>query len=483
LFIRPILLAGFLLLILQPTFAGDLSDAKVQESLRAEVAKMLPKGYRVTGTRTCAVPPDWHTDDPRSGFMVEGSKGTDRFEIFFLPRDWIGIRKVVNLMPKGLNTAGIHANDKYLTITFASDNEFPDEVSNLFDETGGMPGTSLRWRGMEDATMVFFGKKKLPKTDKAALALVEKHCKTSEEFAEAARSLVQLGVPAQSVFLRAARELDGEDQRDFCLVLGDMGGEEAIGLLCEIVSNSRLDDERRAYAVEALDGLRDKRIGPALVKALKQVRHRDTFYQVVKALTHLRYKPAGPDLLAQLTTREDDYDGVRLARALAAVEYKEAVPEIGRLVKSLEKKGKKVESWREEAELALLRLTAEWGEPTGGIRVMVAVPEKRVILIYLENLGKQEFRYSDPSFSRRTEPRTRVTVNGKEIEHEVLIPGGFAGFRSAWHLRGEAGVYRCILSENLQADRTSLIQVAVGDALSNVVKYPPGQPDKKPRGK
>src|SRR5262249_26042663 len=187
-------------------------------------------------------------------------------------------------------------------------------------------------------------------------------------FAEAAHSLVVLGVPARGVLLRAAREVQGKDKDYFCSALGSMGGEDAIEVLCEVVADAKVEDQQRKRAAMALDGQRGNRIGPALQKALLEIRDEDSLSGVVRALTHLRYQPAGPGLLAAFKRMENDYYRVEVAHALAALGLKEATPVIGGFVERLRKNGKGSEELRQRAELALLRLTGEWGKPAEGMR-------------------------------------------------------------------------------------------------------------------
>jgi hypothetical protein len=470
LYSRSILLAGFLLLMVRPTFAGKLSDPKVQTELRDEVEKIIPDGYLVTRTRTCALPPDWHTDDPRPGFLVEGGNGADTFQIVFLPRDWIGIRKVSNRAPRTLYGEGILANEDYLTITFATKDDFQDRVQNLFRRSMSTP--SLIHVGYPAAETVFGTGGR--ETDRITLALVKKYCKTPKEFVEAAHSLVVLGVPARIVLLRAAREVQGKDKDCFCSALGSMGGEDAIEVLCEVVADAKVEDQRRKRAAMALDGQRGNRIGPALQKALLEIRDEDSLKSVVRALTHLRYQPAGPGLLAAFKRMENDYYRVEVAHALAALGLKEATPVISGFVERLRKNGKGSEELRQRAELALLRLTGEWGKPAEGMRLRLEAPqrvqvgEEARLSIYVENVGEKPFELSP-------DPRPWITLNGQPLERRDEI----TCCQVPLVRPGEVYVLSFDLSESLIKDGVYKIQYALSEARSNVVTLTVGPSDKK----
>jgi hypothetical protein len=253
----------------QPTRTAPLDEMaltfspKEQADIKLAVEAVLPPRWAVTRTQIGSAPTDWFSDDPRAGFLVECSDGDDSARIWFLPRDWIGIRKVPNQAALTCYWEGVLAGDKYKTITHA-----PDGVQQALSHLGGnsMGTPSLINGGYYQAECIFRGK--FQSADASALRLIRKNCTTPPAFEEAALSLVVLGVPAESVFRRAAREVKGSNKDLFCSALGEMGGDEAIGVLCEVLSDSTVDAYQRGYAAMALQRHEDERIGPALHKAL-----------------------------------------------------------------------------------------------------------------------------------------------------------------------------------------------------------------------
>ncbi len=227
----------------------------------------MPKGWQVTSNEYGTAPPDWHTDAPKAGYVVRGSSGVDTFSIYFLPGDWIGIRKRLNSEPRHTYWEGILVGDGLVTITASSHNRFHDEFQ-LASSWRMTP--SLTNGGFGRSEELFLGRRKL--VDATAQTLVRRHCRTSDEFVEAAHSLLVLGVPAKSVFLRAVREAPEMDQQLFCSALGHFGGTDAIYALCDVLADPRISDYTRKYAAMALRNKVGPELLPAFRAAARQVR-------------------------------------------------------------------------------------------------------------------------------------------------------------------------------------------------------------------
>jgi hypothetical protein len=389
-----------------------------QKRLAEAVKRILPPGWKVTTTRAKCTPDDWETDSPKAGFLVEGGDGLSTFRIWFLPRDWIGIRKLPNNAPRTCYWEGILVGSEYKTITFASDETFCNRVHNLFRE-GSQSTPSLCNSGYDTALDIFRGK--LAAADRTAQALIKKHCKTPEQFAEAAHSLVVLGVPAKTVFLLAARQVRGMDRDLFCSTLGLMGGKDAIGVLCDLVADARLEDQRRKYAAMALAGRTDRRIGPALHTAVKQMRDEDALGGVVQSLLWARYTAAAPDLLVAFKRMQNDHYRAELAQVLAAFRHQPAVPELRRLVQGSREKNQAPPSG---IELALLRLTGDWGKPSATLRLHVVAPaeavvgQKLMVTLHAENIGKEPlYRWNG------AEMEAGLVIDGKVPKREEMVDG------------------------------------------------------------
>ena len=116
--------------------SGQKADREPDPTKFTEaVRKVLPRGWGITRTQPACTPEDWETNSPKAGFLVEGGNGKDTFRVWFLPRDWVGIRKVRNKAPRTRYWEGILDGSYCKTITAASDETFCDRMRHLFRES------------------------------------------------------------------------------------------------------------------------------------------------------------------------------------------------------------------------------------------------------------------------------------------------------------------------------------------------------------
>jgi len=433
----------------------------------ADVEKILPEGWSVMRTVSGSTPPDWWTDNPKAGFLVEARNGENVLQIWFLPLDWIGIRKTPNRASHRVYWQGILATDNYKTITFATDESLQACVQHLGKY--GLSTPCLVNSGYDRALRIFAGK--LDWADRQAAALVQKHCRSPGQFREALTSLNDLGVPARRLFLRAARAARGEDRSRYTSILGLIGGDEAIGLLCDIGTDLQVSAYERKYALLALERHKDIRIGPALHRALKQMPDGEGLDCVVKGLMHRHYKPAETDLL-ELFKQQDNtaYAKEALADALAAFRCKEAIPELRRRREQLQKDGKKHNHGFSYVDLALLRLTGSWGEPSEGARLFVRPPQqprlgdKMKLTIHLENSGLEPIEIFP--FPREMGLR----VDGKNVfkeDNSIIVLGRLRRLDP-----GEVWTFTCDLTPYIKTPGRHEVQyVSQGGACSNKVAF------------
>jgi hypothetical protein len=441
-------------------FARFAPDKDEQKRLEAAVNAILPSGYRITRTAVGAAPPDWHTNEPAAGFLIEGGDGHSTFRICFLPLDWIGIRKRHNDAPRTCYWEGILDGERYKTIT-AGDDDFQKRVqARLGEARGGTP--SLVNSGYHRATEIFSGRQK--EVDRKTQALMKKHCREPEEFAEAAHSLIVLGVPAKAVFLRAAREVDGDYKDLFCSVLGLLGGEDAIGVLCEVMTDAKQDDMRRKYAAMALDGHADGRIGPALHKAIKELNNSEAVGGVARVLMHQRYSVAAPDVLDAMKRIDSDYYKIEVAHCLAGMRYAEAIPEVRRLSNDLRRRGEVGPTVAHaDIDLALQRFTGDWGKAGKAMRVRLSAPadviagETVLLRIDIENVGPDSFRsWNMPS---------GLVINGREWDAGHYIGGGIS-----YSIRpGDVHSMSWDLAADLKEPGKYTLKYALSDGCSNEI--------------
>jgi hypothetical protein len=445
---------AFLLICCTDRAAPRYSPSKEeQERLQDAVRTILPAGFRITRTAVVDSAPDWHSDEPKAGFLVEAGDRDKTVRICFLPRDWIGIRKQHNEAPRTCYWEGIRDGDRYKTITAGND-EFQRRVGDLPGQMAWRT-PSLRNGGYGDAARMFHGRQ--DEVDRATQALVEKHCKTYEEFAEAAHSLIVLGVPAKAVFLRAAREVEGLDKDLFCGALGDLGGDDAIGVLCEIVADAKQEDMRRKYAAVALEDRFDKRIGPALHQAIKELDNGEAVGGVARVLMHQHYLVAAPDMLAAMKR----IGSIDVAECLAGMRYTEAISEVRRLADDLRRKyGRDLEN----IQLVLERLTGDWGTPGETARVRISGParvlagEKVVLTLHVENIGPEKFEFD-------TVP-TGLVINGRDPSEGR----GFFGIFRIYTLRpGDLHTFYWDPTGELKGPGRYTITYGFGGARSNEI--------------
>jgi hypothetical protein len=97
---------------------------------------------------------------------VKGKNGPHTFTVYFLPRNWVGIRKIPNAAPGDTYWEGILTDGSVLTITASTDREFHHQ----FWKTSPWGFHPQHYeRGFEDARRVFRGRRAT--VDSAAEAL------------------------------------------------------------------------------------------------------------------------------------------------------------------------------------------------------------------------------------------------------------------------------------------------------------------------
>ena len=395
------------------------------------------------------------------------------FRSYFLPRDWVGIRQVPNRAPRTCYWEGVLCGERYKAITFATSDDFQRRTEKLL---GGMRTPSLVNGGYHEAQTIFA--RNAEAADRAAQALIAAHCKTPRQFAEAAHSLIVLGVPARKAFMRAAREAEGGEQSFFFSALGYFGDRETIGLLCELVADPKIPDYERKYAVLSLRGHADKRIAPALHTALRQFRYQEAFDHTVQELSRRRYKPAGPDLLTFFrrvpdTDKYAEYRRRDLATALAAVGYQEAAPDLRRWVGKLRKAPPEDRAILKATELALLRLTADWWSPGGPTRLLLVPPapatlgQKMPLTIHVEHIGDEPFEF----FEDGVDSAEGIRLDGKPLKAEEKIKVRAAIGMVRYFYPGEVRTQTYDLSPHVTTAGKHTVQLVAGEARSRPVRF------------
>lgn len=461
------------------------------------IKRALPPGWRVDKVQSGSTPSDWYTQDDKAGQLLVVSKtkppaDATPVKIWILPPDWIGIRKLPNQAPHFLYWEGVLGCPKYKLITTGGDYHFhnflqdklrPDDIRTTSIVNGG------DW-----VSGKIFGPK-LKFADETATKLVQAHCQTPAQLKEAAHSLIVLGVPAKSVFLKAAQ--DGSDSF-FVGALGYMQGPECKAALLQILTNPRATDSARKSSIYALEhklGTFDATMVPALVTALSLTHDDEALSTIARALGHTRCKDAGPALLTCFRSIKSDYFKLTVAQALSAVRYIEALPELQALDRRLfrdaplpETPGPKNvtisdmpgSSPMDSAHLAVLRMVGNWGKAGHMMRIHVEAPENAVLgksmplVIYIENIGSQ-------SFSSWNEPGKGLSLNGVPVFSQ-----GFSNMYEGLTADVQPGSVFALyydLSKDIVLPGPHVVKYSVGDAESNAAGFFVGMKEPRPTEK
>jgi hypothetical protein len=279
-------------------------------------------------------------------------------------------------------------NERFTIITHGS-----DEMHHRCSELLNASTPSLCNGGRSTAEHIFGYNSK--KTDKTAMQLVERFCKTGADLGEAANSLIILGVPSRSVMLKALREVKpfqithGLAYDGIYSVLGDMGDPESIGVLCD-----RLRQVPSRYVVYSLAGKSHPKLGPALHAAIRNSTNDEDIAAIASAIGYQKYLRAAPDVAAAFERIKNPYYAGDVAHALAALNYREAIPLIEKAVAKLPANAN--DGFRNGGlRVALQRFNGDWGIPSESVRIQITgaeqvrAGEKAPLSIYVENIGEE----------------------------------------------------------------------------------------------
>jgi hypothetical protein len=393
-----------------------------QEQIVSSVRTILPKGWTIRQTALNRTPDDWFTLDNR-GFEIDGENAEHTFQIWFLPKDWPGIRQNRPNRLRIVYWEGILIGREFKTITNT------DQVPVLEAlQTLDMHTPSLVNGGWYEAQNLFKGR--ISEVDSKAQEVVSRFCKDESCKDEAAYSLIVLGVPSRTITLDCAKHAR-EDAQGFCVsALGYMGGQDSIGVLGDVITDRLTSHQVQTYAAMSLGSIADPSSGPALLRALHIISWADAVEQTAEALGRIHYKIAAPEILLRMKREpQEGRKQVYYARALASLGYKPAVPEIEKLCKTTKLTGDWILKEQQQGylgwvpEIALMRLTAPWGKTSDDIRLLLLPSENldmhgqvRVVAV-VENVGN---RNADILGS----PGGDVIVDGARYHRDSVIMDG-----------------------------------------------------------
>lgn len=371
-----------------PAAAWEISSAE-ETNILNQLKSIMPPGWSITRTARHSSPYDWLTFD-EVGLRVEAQKGQSRFFTWFLPRDWIGIRKSdANWKQVGSFWHGIHLGAKYKVITDCPEERFHEA---LWRQQGTEPRL--------DNGGVF--KNQLEEADRTSRQLVDRFCPDQRSRDEAAYSLVTLGVPAKTVIQQCALEGAGRAREACVWALHYFKNTDSLYALCKVLNDTNSSADCQKYAAMALERRADPAAVPALLAALDHVIFSEAVTHVAAALERLHRVEAAPMILKRMDDEPNPHYKVAFAKALASLRYARALPAIEMLCQTkrltadwaLDVGKRQYPGW--VPEIALLRLTGSWGRPADGVRMLLLPPEKPVagpslkIALLVENASEKD---------------------------------------------------------------------------------------------
>jgi len=424
-----------------------------------ESAKGILPGWEITRTERNTTPTGWQAFGSVA-FLVEGKRGNDTFSVWFLPLDWIGIRKPGHAVRTNY-WEGILVGQHHKTITVSTDSKLPEQVRKLKMSTPSIVNSGW-WRTQE----IF--KDRFKEADETAQRLIAKHCVDRAGRDEAAHSLVVLGVPAKTVFIEGAVNGRGHP-RGLCVsALGWFGGKDAVKALCQVVTDRKADQLDRKYAAQGLEMIGDPDAGPALLEGLREATWSEEQWHMTEALARIRYAPAVPKALELLKTSEHIWTRKACAKLLAVCRAKEAVPVAVPLIQKLLKEADIDYVSRGEVHGILLQLTAPWGEPSKGVRLLLQPPKRALlgkpfeVTLHIENVAEKGLDVTDCLLGT-------LILNGRSQKEFWWAGEGGSG----WSTLDVNAVWRFerAFSDVIENPGVYTVRYETGGAVSNEIRF------------
>jgi len=340
--------------------------------LELRVRGALPPGWTITRTVMNRIPDGWVSSDLR-GFEIDGKNGEQAVQVWFLPREWVGIR----VAEPGPRTYPPWERCWLVGGFKAVSHTDQETVQEGFWRHLGAENilTAGRWEAF------FMGRAE--DVDGQTQALVNRQCKDRACRDAATLSLLGIGVPARTLTLDCAAHGLGQAQRSCVWDLLYVRGRESVNVLDDVVSGPASSPDVRMTAAMVLGFIGDPASGPALLKGLGMTTWSEALWQIANAIALIHYQPAAPEILS-LATREPTGWGYYF-EALASLRYRPAVAIIRPFCKTTRFSadwliGKQDREHRASEwflptgvwpEMSLLRLTEPWGAPSHGIRLLL----------------------------------------------------------------------------------------------------------------
>jgi len=432
-----------------------------QNQVVQSVFALLPAGWTIVRQELNQTPADWFTTDRRS-FEIEGKNGEQVFHIWILPNDWIGIRRAKPKRPRW--GAEVFRTAQFKAII---DADYPvyHALEGLQKGTVSMVNGAVPIQAFRD---------RMDEVDSQTQSLVNRLCNDRACRDEAAYSLIVLGVPARAIFLDCAEHGFGEPQESCVSVLKMFKESESRQVLERVVSSPESSSAVQKAAAYSLMEVGDASSGPALLKALRNASNVEALWPILDGLGRFHYESAAPEILRRMEMEPLHFNlEAVFAKALASLRYSPAIPAIQMRCRSLQLSSEwileQAKVWNSVdlnvPEISLLRLTAPWGQPSDGVRLLLVAPAtvpetgRTRIAALMENGSNREQNSLLMSFFGAD-----VIVDGKLYPHPLSIWDGNA------MLRVNAVNVRAIdLPEESLDGRIHTVQIRAANAVSNIL--------------
>jgi hypothetical protein len=188
--------------------------------LLGRLRALLPAGASITETGKGHAPKGWYSLDSRT-FEIDGEFQGHKFQICYLPLDWVGIRKEHQSTFVG---GGIFTEGPYKIILNAED----EAIHIALRQEMRVPVRLITADVFKD---------RMAEVDQQTQQLVRQFCGEDSCRAGAAESLLFLRVPAHSVILACAEHATGEAQVSCVAALNDQKDAESLRVLTSVASN------------------------------------------------------------------------------------------------------------------------------------------------------------------------------------------------------------------------------------------------------
>lgn len=306
----------------------NFQDKALQDRLVQKVKDALPPKWQIK-SRGTGLPEGWICSSTTPCFRVTITDGKSDNAIWYVPANWIAIRKPTAKNVSGGNWDCINGNATTKVMCQQGDYKFQSE--NFRSMLSNAQTASLINNGFDLSKQIFAGKEH--EVDRRALQLVNENCKTAKELQDAAISLIELGVPAKQVFLKASHVKGDTTWFISALrLLGDSGGKETSAVFMKMLGDPDSTDlvrERSAQALQEMGAL--NAAVPQLTKAVQITKSEKSLCALAKALASTGSPQSGKAILAVFNRTQNPYFKVELADLIASTHDKDAYAALQKL--------------------------------------------------------------------------------------------------------------------------------------------------------